>query len=410
VNKSENVYQSGQALWLDNINRSVLLNGWLSDQIQSKKIWGLTSNPSIFQKAISGSDVYLSDIQSMSWLGYTSSRIYEEIAVRDVQDAADLLHPVYMDTDGNDGYISLEVNPDLANKADETVSEAKRLWSKLNRENIFIKIPATIAGISAIRDVIAAGINVNVTLIFSIERYRQVINAYFEGLEKRIEARKNISNIRSVASFFISRIDRVIDNQLQNLVSSRQRTDKHPADLLGKIGIANALQAYQVFLDSTSGERFRKLAAKGGQLQRPLWASTSTKNPDYPDTLYIDSLIMPDTVNTIPNLTLDAYLDHGSTKVIDFSKQVKVAMAHLSRLDGLGINFGKVTKKLEDDGVKAFSDAQKELLSEIENLRLEYGRGLNPLSENIATVLENLDKEKFYSRLSLIGRRNYFLN
>jgi len=399
MNKSVKAYQNGQAIWLDNINRNLLLNGGLARKVEGKQIWGLTSNPSIFQKAISGSDTYHTAIQAMSWLGYSTEEIYEEITVRDVQDAADLLQPIFEETSGRDGYVSLEVDPDLANKAEETISEAKRLWHKVNRKNLFIKIPATTAGISAIREVISAGINVNVTLIFSIDRYRQVIDAYLEGLEIRIAAGSDISAIHSVASFFISRIDGIVDRKLQELFSGKEKPGGKPDDLMGKIGIANALSAYQVFKKSISKDRFLHLSEKGANFQRPLWASTSAKNPEYPDTLYVDSLMLPQTVNTVPSKTLDAFLDHGAPEPISFSKEFENAEKQLEQLEVLDISLDEITEKLEAEGVKAFSAAQKTLFQEIDALQAKYLKEIQPIQGNILKILKELEDNNIFSRL-----------
>lgn len=398
MNKSEHLYQIGQALWLDNLDRNLLLDGWLGSQICNKQIWGLTSNPSIFQKAISHSQVYQNAIQSMSWLGYDSTRIYEEIAIRDVQDAADLLYDIFLETGGQDGYVSLEINPDLAHRTEETISEAERLWKRVNRANIFLKIPATTAGISAIREAIAKGINVNVTLIFSLDRYQQVVDAYFEGLEQRVAQGEKISNIRSVASFFISRIDKKMDQKLMDMASKSERSDRSPSTLMGKIGIANALAAYQYFLDSIGSERFKRLSLAGGNVQRPLWASTSTKNPKYSDLLYVESLMLADTVNTVPNHTLSAFLDHGNVAGIDFAQEVQNAKFYLNQLDALGIDLQTITDELEREGVQAFSSAQEELLEEIGDLREKYQREIFPMSASVANELDELKAQDYFSR------------
>ncbi|HUV16700.1 MAG TPA: bifunctional transaldolase/phosoglucose isomerase, partial [Pelolinea sp.] len=389
----------GQSLWLDNINRSALINGELEKWIKNGIVWGVTSNPSIFQKAITSSDAYTATIQAMSWAGLGVEDIYGKVVLQDIRATADLLYPVYKKTEKKDGYVSIEVNPDLANNTQETIDEAERFWNLVGRPNVMIKIPATEAGIFSIRKTIAKGINVNVTLIFSLERYKQVINAYFSGLEDRISAGGDISFIHSVASFFVSRIDSKTDRALEELIKNQLEIKEKVTGLKGKIAIANAFAVYEEFLASIQSDRYMKLQEKGATIQRPLWASTSTKNPEYSDTLYIQSLILPDTVNTVPDNTLTAFLDHGKELVIDFEQELKKAKTELVNLALLGINLDDITKQLENDGVAAFSTSQRELLSELEKLVTVFQKEIAPLKEKLHTGIKEISGINFIKRL-----------
>ncbi|PKN83786.1 MAG: transaldolase, partial [Chloroflexi bacterium HGW-Chloroflexi-7] len=285
MNNIDALHKLGQSLWYDNIQRSLLNNGALKAMIESGEIKGVTSNPSIFNNAIAKSTDYDSALQPLAWSGLNAEEIFWELAVKDIQDAADLFAPLYKSTAHKDGYVSLEVSPYLARDTRSTVREAKRLWQKVNRPNLMIKIPATLEGLPAIRESISEGININVTLIFSLDRYQAVINAFLSGLEDRAKKGLSIESIASVASFFVSRVDTKVDDLLAK---------KYPVEgaaLLGKAAIANAKLAYELFLKEFSTDRFTKLAQKGAQKQRPLWASTSTKNPNYRDVIYIEELI-----------------------------------------------------------------------------------------------------------------------
>jgi transaldolase len=286
--------------------------------------------------------------------------LYEALAIDDIQRAADILRPVYERTDGVDGYVSLEVSPTLAHETERTIAEAQRLFAALNRPNVMIKVPATPAGIPAIEELIGAGININITLIFSLEHYRAVAKAYIAGLEKLAAAGGDLSSVASVASFFVSRIDTAVDRALDNL----QSPDSDPQSLKGKTAIASAKVAYALFEEIFAGERWERLVAQGARVQRPLWASTSTKNPAYPDTLYVDSLIGPHTVNTMPPATIDAFRNHG-TVALTLETGVEEARAQLARLGELGIDLEAVTGKLQDDGVTAFAKSFESLLDSI---------------------------------------------
>lgn len=361
------INQVGQSLWYDNIERKLLRDGSLAAMIERGEIRGITSNPSIFNKAISQSSEYDQDIQLLTARGLSRVEIFESLAIQDIQAAADLFEPLYQQTAGGDGYVSLEVDPTFANQTEETLSEAKKLWKVVDRPNLMVKIPATREGLPAITEAIAAGINVNVTLIFGLDRYQEVINAYLAGLEKRAAAGKSITGIASVASFFISRIDTKVDNRLENLLETIP-TGKIPEvqDLFGKVAVASGKLAFELFQQyfGEAANRFQELASQGAKPQRALWASTSTKNPTYPDTYYVDSLVGPGTVNTVPPETLQAFLDHGKAEMsivqgLDASREI------FRKLAALGIDMGQVTDELEREGVKAFAEAYTSLLDSL---------------------------------------------
>lgn len=344
----------GQAIWLDFIRRSFLDSGELGELV-GKGLRGVTSNPSIFQKAITASTDYDAAVERLVGEGRSVNDIYEALAIQDIRRACDIMQPVYGSTDGLDGYVSLEVNPKLAYDTEGTVMEARRLSSLVDRPNVMIKVPATPEGIPAIETLTGEGININVTLIFSLQQYEDSAMAYIHGLEKLAAANVDFSRVASVASFFVSRVDGKIDPKLVALGNS---------ELQGKIAISNAKMAYHRFGELFSDPRWDKLAAQGARVQRPLWGSTSTKNPDYPDTLYVDELIGPHTVNTLPPETLDAFLDHGNAaRTVD--ADVEQARQHLAQLAGLGIDLGEVTTQLMGEGVDAFADSFDELMSGI---------------------------------------------
>jgi len=344
----------GQAIWLDFIRRSFLDSGELGELV-AKGLRGVTSNPSIFQKAITASTDYDAAVERLVGEGSSVNDIYEALAIQDIRRACDIMRPVYESTDGVDGYVSLEVNPKLAYDTEGTVMEARRLSSLVDRPNVMIKVPATPEGIPAIETLTGEGININVTLIFSLQQYEDSAMAYIRGLEKLADANVDFSRVASVASFFVSRVDGKVDPKLVDLGNS---------ELQGKIAIANAKMAYHRFGEIFSGPRWEKLAAQGARVQRPLWGSTSTKNPDYPDTLYVDTLMGPHTVNTVPPETLDAFLDHGcAARTVD--ADVEEARQHLARLAELGIDLGDVTTQLMGEGVDAFADSFDELMSGI---------------------------------------------
>ena len=337
----------GQSIWLDNIRRSMFSSGELRALI-GRGLRGLTSNPTIFEKAIGSGDDYDEQLHSLLEVSSDPIVLFEALAIEDIRHACDLFRPLYNDSKGGDGYVSLEVSPLLANDTLGTVAAAQRLWKAVDRPNLMVKIPATPACIPAIRDTIEAGINVNVTLVFSQETYEAAANAYIEGLERRAAAGGAIANVRSVNSIFVSRIDTAIDKLLE------EQSTREPSllDLRGKAAIANATLIYEAFQKLFEGERFAALRAKGAQPQRPLWASTGTKNPTYSDLLYITSLIAKDTVNTVPPSTLDALLDHGTIQgaALGTAASAEQARATVAKITKAGISLTTVTQQLQTEG------------------------------------------------------------
>ena len=344
----------GQSIWLDYIRRDLIAGGGLRRLIEEDGLRGMTSNPAIFEKAIAESHDYDGDIKAMSLEGKSAEAIYETISQRDVRNAADEFRPLYDSSDGKDGYVSLEVNPHLAHDTNGTMVEARRLSTALNRPNVLIKVPATAEGLPAIRRLISEGISINVTLLFGLPRYRQVVEAYISGIEARSAQGKPVKHIVSVASFFLSRIDTLVDPLLEKLIAQGGKDVGLAKKARGQAAIASAKVAYQIYKEIFAGDRFRKLAAQGARVQRLLWASTSAKNPDYSDVKYVEALIGPDTVNTVPPETLDAYRDHGEPKA-RLEQDVNEARLVLERLTELGISIDKVTQQLEDEGVEKFN-------------------------------------------------------
>ncbi len=326
---------------------------------------GVTSNPSIFQNAISSSNAYVDDLAELAASGNDAKTIYEALAIADIQTAADILRPVYDKYGGQDGFVSLEVAPDLAYDTEATIAEAKRLHKRVNRPNLMIKVPATLEGLPAIRDLIRSGINVNVTLIFSAERYEEVMEAYILGLEDRLSAGQSIDGIASVASFFVSRVDVNVDARLEQMAKEDPGNAVEYRTLQGKTAIANAKIAYRRFEEKFDGPRWAKLAEAGASVQRPLWASTGTKNPDYSDLLYVEILVGPHTVNTMPPATLDAFRDHGEA-ALTVNQNVDLAVNQIERIEELGISLQAVTDQLEAEGVAKFAESFVELLDTIE--------------------------------------------
>jgi transaldolase len=346
----------GQAPWMDELSREDIQNGGLQKMID-EGIVGVTSNPAIFQKAIAGSDLYDEQLHELAKEGKDPKEMFWEVATQDIRDACDIFMPVYEETGGQDGFVSLEVQPEIAYDMDATVDEATRLHETVDRPNLFVKIPATLPGIYAIENMISRGKSINVTLIFSLERYREVARAYIRGLQRLVENGGDPSGVHSVASFFISRIDAEADTQLENLGAD---------DLKGELAIANAKLAYQIYKEVFGGIRWKKLADEGANPQRLLWASTSTKNPDYPDTIYVDNLVGPDTVNTMPKKTIEAVLDHGDIK-LSLEEGVEEAKQLMSRFREAGLDYEDVTDILEKEGIQKFSDPFDEMLEEISN-------------------------------------------
>lgn len=378
----------GQSLWYDNIQRKLLVNGELKAMIERGDIRGVTSNPTIFQNAIAKTNDYDAALIPLAWAGWDAEKIFWQLAVEDIQEACDLFAPLYEESKGGDGYVSIEVSPNLARDTEGTIQQAQELWDRVNRPNLMVKIPATKEGVPAIRASIAAGINVNVTLIFSLSRYAEVMDAYLLGLEDRVAKDLPIQQIASVASFFVSRVDSKVDPKLPE-----------DSPLRGKAAIANAKLAYEQFESIFTSPRFATLKARfRARAQRPLWASTGTKNPKYPDTLYVDELIGPDTVNTVPPATLDAFRDHGKA-ALTVTRDLEEVQKIFVDLKALGISMSTVTQELEEEGVKAFEDAFTSLLETIAERRKSAASSLGSLAASVAKRLSKLQADSFPKRL-----------
>jgi len=389
----QKLLELGQSLWYDNIQRRLLVkaadgtNGELAVMIERGDIRGVTSNPTIFNNAISKTNDYDPVIIPLAWSGWNADEIFWQLAIEDIRDACDLFSALYRASEGADGYVSLEVNPTLAHNTEGTLALAKQLWERVSRPNLMVKIPATTEGLPAIQDAIAAGININITLIFSIERYRSVMDAYLSGLEARLAAGLPVNHIASVASFFVSRMDTKVDPLLPQ-----------DSPLRGKTAIAYSKLAYAEFRKVFEGERFARLRTSGCHLQRPLWASTSTKNPAYPDTLYVNSLIGPNTVDTVPPQTLESFRDHGKAEPT-LTVQLEEAQKVLEEVESLGISMDKVTAELEDEGVKTFSDSFTAMLKTIDERRSNAVRALGPLADPVRQRVAGLIAEAVPARL-----------
>ncbi|HNS51200.1 MAG TPA: transaldolase [Anaerolineae bacterium] len=369
MNAAQQLYQAGQSIWYDNIQRGLLDDGELASMIARGEIRGVTSNPTIFMNAIVRSQDYDAGLLPLAKTGRSAEEIFWQLAIEDIQRAADLFRPMYEHSKGGDGYVSLEVNPYLAQDTEGTLAAAKWIWGRVNRPNLMIKIPATWAGLPAITGAIAAGINVNATLIFSIERYSGVIDAYLRGLERRAADGLPLDLVASVASFFVSRVDTKIDGLLARMIELGGAQADQAASLLGKAAVANAKLAYAGFQEVFDGPRFLRLQAKGARVQRPLWASTGTKNKAYSDVLYVDELIGPHTVNTVPPATLAAFLDHGRVCPGSLTERVDEARQQIAELEKLGVSLYTVTGELEQEGVRSFADAFTALLDAVEASR-----------------------------------------
>ena len=356
----------GQSPWLDFIRRNILLNGDLKKMIVNDGLRGMTSNPAIFEKAITAGDDYNDIIKAPDAQSSTAMMLYEKIAIRDVQDAADIFKSVYTETKGRDGYVSLEVSPNLAFDTQATIDEARRLWKTVNRPNVMIKIPATPQGLPAIRQALEEGININITLLFAQSAYEQVAEAYIAALEARAAKGQDVSHIASVASFFVSRIDSLVDSGIDAMQKSETDSSKKVLleSLRGKVAIANARRTYAKYQELVGAPRWKALSAKGAQTQRLLWASTSTKNPKYRDVLYVEELIGADTVDTIPPATFDAFRAHGKLRN-SLTEDLAGADKTMSDLEAAGISMKEVTNKLLADAVKLFQDPFKQLLGAI---------------------------------------------
>lgn len=356
-NRVKRIHSFGQSIWLDFIARSIIKSGELKSLIDVDGVRGVTSNPAIFEKAITGSSDYDDDIRELADKTEDNEQIFFGVAIKDIQNAADLFKGVYEESKGEDGYVSLEVSPFLALDTEKTAAQAEDLWHRVDRKNVMIKIPGTKPGLAAIRQSIAKGININVTLLFGLPRYEEVAEAYIAGLEDHLAAGHQIGHISSVASFFLSRIDVMVDPMLD---------EKGAPELKGEVAIASAKKAYEIYKRVFSGPRWEKLVAQGAKPQRLLWASTSSKNPAFKDTKYVEALIGPDTVDTVPLETIEAFRDHGvaeNTLELGLSE----ATAALDKLKSVGINIDEITQKLEDEGIDKFNKPFEKLLQAIED-------------------------------------------
>ncbi len=362
----------GQSYWLDNLSRHMIAGGELKKWIRDHGLRGITANPTTFREALTSPD-YDRQIESLTREGRSTKDIYETLLIHDVQQACDLLHDVYRDTDGLDGYVSLEVSPHLAHDTDATMAEARRYVERVNRPNLYMKVPATDAGIPAIEQLLFEGIAVNITLLFSIPSYQAVIEAYLSALERRATDRRPLQTVASVASFFVSRIDVLVDRLLQRRIPPDDRARQSlPARLPGRAAVANAKLAYRTFRQVFSSDRWARLAVKGARVQRPLWASTGTKNPAYRDVVYVESLVGPDTVNTMPEATLRAFADHGRVVPDAVETEPEQADIVMQELEKAGINFNCVTWQLEHEGVQKFVDAYDAAITALDKKRSQF--------------------------------------
>jgi transaldolase len=375
MNRLHRLREAGQSIWLDFIERALLRDGNLERRIRDDAITGMTSNPTIFEKALSEGTDYDDQLRTLAG-GLPAPVVFEAIATTDVRDACDIFRPVYDQTGGADGYVSIECSPAVANDAEATIAEAHRLWATVNRPNLLVKVPGTAQGAKAVRRLIADGVNVNITLLFAIEAHARVIDAYMAGLEEREKAGRSISELASVASFFVSRVDTEVDRRLDALIPTLSGEDRaRAAQLRGKVAIANAKLAYRLFRREFSTPRWAALRARGARKQRPLWASTSTKNPAYRDVMYVEQLIGPDTVNTMPPATIEAFRDHGEVaRTVDAG--IDEAERTIADLEGLGISMPEVTDKLLVDGLDAFRKSYDAAVAGLEAKSRALGREL----------------------------------
>jgi len=364
------LHDLGQSVWLDFISRGMFASGELRRLIDEDGLRGMTSNPTIFNSSIAGTDYYDASISELARQGAGAQEIMEAVTVEDVRSAADIFRPVYDSSNGEEGFVSLEVSPHLAYKTQATIDEARRLWSKLDRPNVFIKVPGTQPGLAAIARLIDEGINVNVTLLFGLPRYREVAKAYIAGIERRLARGERVDRVRSVASFFLSRIDTLLDPQLEKLAQSGGPRSERARELMGEAAIGSARLAYEIYKELYRGEKFRGLEVRGARPQRLLWASTSTKNPAYSDVKYVDTLIGPETINTMPMETVEAYRDHGNPAP-RLEEQVGRYGRLLADLQDMGIDLDQVTEQLEREGVDKFVKPYDELLATLERKRTE---------------------------------------
>ena len=359
------LHAHGQSVWLDFLSRDLVDSGELARLVAEEGVRGMTSNPTIFQEAIKGSDTYDEDIRRLGAQGLSPEEMFEAIAVDDIAAACDVLRPVFDESGMTDGFVSLEVSPRLAHDTEGTVEEARRLVASVNRPNLMIKVPATPAGLPAVETLITEGVNVNITLIFAQAVYRGVVDAYLSALENRAAAGEPVDDVASVASTFVSRIDTAVDARLEELLAERADDADGIRSLLGKAAIANSKAVYEIFEEISASERYQALAADGAQPQRPLWASTSTKNPEYSPTLYVDELIGPNTVNTMPSVTMDAFREQGEVQPT-VSSDPDYWRGVLERLAALGVDLDAIMDQLQDEGVQKFIDSYDDLLQDLE--------------------------------------------
>lgn len=369
MNPGRELLAHGQSCWLDDLTRRMIESGELARRVADGELLGITSNPSTFAKSVKQGNGYDRDIAAAA-AGQSPEQIYETLAVTDVRNACDILRPAYDRTGGKDGFVSLEVSPRLAHDTKASIEEARRLWSRVDRPNLFVKIPGTAAGVPAIEELLFEGVNVNITLLFSIRRYEEVAEAYVHALERRLERDQPIDRIASVASFFLSRIDTLVDKLLeQRLVPGKPPGDPDPRRLLGRIAVANAKLAYQLFKQRLASNRWWQLERRGAQAQRLLWASTSTKNPAYPDLMYVEPLVGPLTINTMPEKTIAAFRDHARIRSNTVSEGIEEAQRLLSDLERLGVSLDRVTAELESEGIRKFIEAFDALLGQLRDKR-----------------------------------------
>jgi len=358
------LHEQGQSVWLDYIRRGIIGNGELKTMMAEYDLRGVTSNPSIFEEAMGKSDDYDDELEQLAADGVEAGAAFEQMAVKDIQATCDVFRPIYDAADGHDGFVSLEVSPLLADDAERTMDEARKLWKLVDRPNLMIKVPGTTAGIPAVETLLAEGLNINITLLFSIRGYEAVMEAYLRGLEHCVEQGRPVDRAASVASFFVSRVDASVDAALEKIVAQGGPNAEKAKGVMGRAAIANAKMAYARFTQVFAGERWERLKAKGARVQRPLWASTSTKNPAYRDTIYVEELVGPETVNTVPLATLKAFADHGQVRrTVDL--ELDRARADLATLQELGIDLDAITEQLQVEGVEKFAKSFRQMIETV---------------------------------------------
>jgi transaldolase len=358
------LHEQGQSVWLDYIRRGIIGNGELKSMMAEYDLRGVTSNPSIFEEAMGKSDDYDDELEQLAADGVEAGAAFEQMAVKDIQATCDLFRPIYDAAGGHDGFVSLEVSPLLADDAQRTMDEARKLWKLVDRPNLMIKVPGTTAGVPAVETLLSEGLNINITLLFSIQGYEAVMEAYLRGLERCVEEGRPVDRAASVASFFVSRVDASVDAALEKIIEQGGPNAEKARSVLGRAAIANAKMAYARFTQVFAGERWERLKAKGARVQRPLWASTSTKNPAYRDTIYVEELVGPETVNTVPLATLKAFADHGEVRrTVDL--ELDRARSDLATLQELGIDLDEVTETLQVEGVEKFAKAFRQMIETV---------------------------------------------